>query len=91
MNKKGMPRSAKLNESAKLCSHLETGYRNINCITHFPDYFNESNVVNDDNENANIQDVNMEDEILNSDLVTLTRKLAYDHTGQEQLILTRLI
>ena len=36
MNKKGMPRSAKLNESAKLCSHLETGYRNINCINSFP-------------------------------------------------------
>ena len=73
MNKKQMPRSAKLNESVKLCSHLDTCYKNIDCITtHFPDYFNESNVVNDDNENANIQeDVNMEDDdTLNSDLVS---------------------
>ena len=57
----------------KLCSHLDTCYKNIDFITtHFPDYFNESNVVNDNNENANIQeDVNMEDDdILNSDLVS---------------------
>ena len=68
-----MPHSAKLNESVKLCSHLDTCYKNIDCITtHFPDYFNESNVVNDDNENANIQeDVNMEDDdTLSSDLVS---------------------
>ena len=73
MNKKRMPRSAKLNESVKLCSHLDTCYKNIDCITtHFLDYFNKLNEVNDDNENANIQeDVNMEDDdTLNSDLVS---------------------
>ena len=68
-----MPRSAKLNESVKLCSHLDTCYKNIDCIrTHFPDYFDESNQVNDDNGNANIEeDVNTEDDdTLNSDLVS---------------------
>ena len=57
----------------KLCSHLDTCYKNIDCIrTHFLDYFSESNEVNDDNENANIQeDVNMEDDdTLNSNLVS---------------------
>ena len=73
INKKRMPQSAKLNESVKLCSHLDTCYKNINCIrTHFPDYFDELNQVNDDNGNANIEeDVNTEDDdTLNSDVVS---------------------
>ena len=73
INKKRMPRSAKLNEFVKLCSHLDTCYKNIDCIrTHFPDYFDESNQVNDDNGNANIkEDVNVgDDDTLNSNLVS---------------------
>ena len=51
MNKKRMPRSAKLNESAKLCSHLQTCYANIDTIMcDFPQYFKESGDVIDDNE-----------------------------------------
>ena len=64
MNKKRMPRSAKLNESAKLCSHLQTCYTNIDTITRdFPQYFNESDDVVDDNENGNFgEDINTEDD-----------------------------
>ena len=64
MNKKRMPRSAKLNESAKLCSHLQTCYANIDTIMRdFPQYFNESDDVIDDNENGNFgEDVNTEDD-----------------------------
>ena len=64
INKKRMPRSAKLNESAKLCSHLQTCYANIDTITRdFPQYFTESDEVVDDNENGNFgEDVNTEDD-----------------------------
>ena len=64
MNKKRMPQSAKLNESAKLCSHLQTCYANIDTITRdFPQYFNESDDIVDDNENGNFgEDVNTEDD-----------------------------
>ena len=42
--------SAKLNESAKLCSHLQTCYANIDTIMRdFPQYFNESDDIIDDN------------------------------------------
>ena len=59
-----MPQSAKLNKSVKLCSHLQTCYANIDTITHhFPQYFNESDDVIDDNENGNFgEDVNTEDD-----------------------------
>ena len=73
INKKRIPQSAKLNESAKLCSHLETCYTNIDRITsHFPEYFNESSEVNDVNEHGTIQeDINTDDDAtLNSDLVS---------------------
>ena len=64
MNKKRMPRSAKLNESGKLCSHLQTCYTNIDTITcDFPQYFTESDDVIDDNENGNFgEDINTEDD-----------------------------
>ena len=64
INKKRMPWSAKLNESAKLCSHLETSYTNIERIkSHFPEYFNESSEVNDVNEHGNIEeDINTDDD-----------------------------
>ena len=67
-----MPQSAKLNESVKLCSHLEICYTNIDRITrHFPEYFNESSEVNDVNEHGNIEDINTDDDAtLNSDLVS---------------------
>ena len=63
MNKKRMPRSAKLNESAKLCSHLQTCYANIDTITcDFPQYFNQLDDIVDDNENGNFgEDINTED------------------------------
>ena len=59
-----MPRSAKLNKSAKLCSHLQTHYANIDTITHdFPQYFKESDDVVDDNKNGNFgEDINTEDD-----------------------------
>ena len=80
-----MPWSAKLNESAKLCSHLQTCYANIDTITcDFPQYFNESDDVVDDNENGNFgEDINTEDDgSLGSELESNFDK----ETGQESYV-----
>ena len=64
INKKRILWSSQLSETAKLCSHLQTCYTNINCITaHFSNYFTELEQDHDINEDGNAdEDINTEDD-----------------------------
>ena len=63
INKKRIPQSSQLSEPAKLCSHLQTCYTNIDRITtHFPNYFNQLEQNDDINEDGNTEDINTEDD-----------------------------
>ena len=72
INKKRIPRSSQLSETAKLCSHLQTCYTNIDRITtHFPNYFNQLEQNDDINEDGNTEDINTEDDgTINNELVS---------------------
>ena len=72
INKKRIPWSSHLSKMAKLCSHLQTCYTNIDCITtHFPNYFNEFEQNDDINEDGNTEDINTEDDgTINNELVS---------------------
>ena len=73
INKKRIPRSGKLSDTAKLCSHLNTCYTHIDRImSSFPNYFCDSESSDDVNDNGDTDEyINTEDDAsINTDLVS---------------------
>ena len=64
INKKRIPRSGKLSDTAKLCSHLNTCYTHIDRImSSFPNYFCDSESSDDVNDNRDTDEyINTEDD-----------------------------